>query len=231
MRALTSRRDADVYDPICEHLLVVDHEAGPGAVVGTYRMLRQDVAEKHGGFYTQREYDIASLLQAKPSCKFLELGRSCVHPSYRGQRTVELLWHGLWTYIRENNIDVIIGCASFPGTDPRAHAKALGFLHHHALAPPAWRVRAHQRLFLAMDRVPLAQIETKAALKSMPPLIKGYLRLGAYFGDGAVIDHQFGTTDVLVILPVERIAPRYFSRFGAPNEQTSRIGPKARGLI
>jgi len=118
---------------------------------------------------------------------------------------------------------VMIGCASFMGTDPSQHAMALSFLHHECLAPADWYVRAHDRLHVGMNLVPKEQVDAKAALKAMPPLIKGYLRLGAYFGDGAVIDHQFGTTDVLVILPVERIDPRYFEHFGAPNERQTRV--------
>jgi putative hemolysin len=142
---------------------------------------------------------------------------------YRGKRAVELLWHGLWTYVRENRIDVMIGCASFGGVDAHAHAMALSFLHHHALAPPAWRCRAHERLYVLMNLIPKSSLDAKAALKAMPPLIKGYLRLGAFVGDGAVIDEQFGTTDVLIILPVEEIDPRYFEHYGAPDETKSRI--------
>lgn len=229
------RRDQDVYDSVCDHLLVVDHaqenntdepwRGGRRAkVVGTYRVLRQDKAERTLGFYSQSEYDIAPLVAAKsPNYRFMELGRSCVLKPYRNKRSVELLWHGLWTYVREHNIDVMIGCASFPGTDPDAHALALSFLHHHARAPEEWRVAAHSHLYQAMDRVPKDEIDARAALRQMPPLIKGYLRLGAFVGDGAVIDHQFGTTDVLIVLPVEKIDPRYFDHFGAPTESQSRL--------
>ncbi|MCH9765204.1 MAG: GNAT family N-acetyltransferase [Alphaproteobacteria bacterium] len=229
------RRDQDAYDAVCDHLLVVDHARDSSAndvwvsgrrasVVGTYRVLRQDRAERTLGFYTQEEYDIAPLMAAKSaSHRFMELGRSCVLKPYRNKRTVELLWHGLWTYVREHNVDVMIGCASFPGTDPDAHALALSFLHHHARAPEAWRCRAHAHLYQSMDRISEDALDAKAALRQMPPLIKGYLRLGAFVGDGAVIDRQFGTTDVLIILPVENIDPRYFEHFGAPTESQSRL--------
>lgn len=229
-------RDADPYDATCDHLLVVDTmpEAETARdwarvrqprVVGTYRVLRQEVAHRALGFYTQGEYDIAPLIAARPTYRFMELGRSCVLKPYRNKRTVELLWHGLWTYVREHKVDVMIGCASFEGTDPNEHAAALSFLHHFARAPEEWRVRAHDRLFVPMDRFAKEDIDAKAALRAMPPLIKGYLRLGAMVGDGAVIDRQFGTTDVLIILPVERIDPRYFEHFGAPDELGSRIAP------
>ena len=227
------RRDGDPYDAVCDHLLVVDHarqetgvwrgETRP-KVVGTYRILRQEMAVRRSGFYTQSEYDIAPLIARKsPRYRFMELGRSCVLKSYRNKRTVELLWHGLWTYVREHKVDVMIGCASFEGTDPEAHAVALSFLYHNALAPPEWRCRAHDHLYVPMDRRPKELVDAKAALKAMPPLIKGYLRLGAFVGDGTVIDRQFGTTDVLIVLPVEKIDPRYFGHFGAPDEVKARI--------
>lgn len=237
LRAELRRRDEDPYDAVCDHLLVIDEAAAPTGdswgglrrqkVVGTYRVLRQDIAEHTLGFYTQSEYDIAPLIASKPHHRFMELGRSCVLEPYRNKRTVELLWHGLWTYVREHKVDVMVGCASLEGTDPNQHAMALSFLHHNALAPAEWRCRAHDRMYVNMDRLPREKIDAKAALKALPPLIKGYLRLGAYVGDGAVIDQQFGTTDVLIILPVEKIDPRYFEHFGAPTEVKSRVAVDA----
>lgn len=224
--AAMSRRDEDAHDPICDHLLVVDHGAANRArrpwarqyVVGTYRVLRQDVAELNDGFYSQGEYDIAPLIERHPACRFMELGRSCVLASYRNKRTVELLWQGIWTYAREHGADAMIGCASFEGTDPRQHAMALSYLHHFARAPEQWRVKAHDDFGVDMNMMPARDIDRRAALKALPPLIKGYLRVGARIGDGAVVDHQFGTTDVFVVLPVEAIGARYFAHFGAPDE-------------
>jgi putative hemolysin len=118
----------------------------------------------------------------------------------------------------------MIGCASFPGVDPKQHAQALSFLHHNSLAPKDWRVRAHDRLYVDMNMIPAKDLDPKAALKSIPPLIKGYLRLGAYIGDGAVVDRQFGTTDVMIIMPVEAIDARYFGHFGAPEATISELG-------
>ncbi len=151
--ASVRRLDQDPYDGLCDHLLVVDHANSGGGeawmassrgpkVVGTYRVLRQETAQRRLGFYTAGEYDIAPLVAAKsPRYRFMELGRSCVLKPYRNKRTVELLWHGLWTYIREHKVDVMLGCASFAGTDPAGHAMALSFLHHYAAAPSEWRCR------------------------------------------------------------------------------------------
>ncbi len=211
-----SRRDFDEFDADCDHLLVLDH-ARPGkpAVVGTYRLLRQDVAERGLGFYTAGEYDIAPLLRTHAGLRFLELGRSCVVKEYRTKRTVELLWHGIWTYVLHHRIDAMIGCASLEGTDPDALALPLSFLHHHARAPEDWRARALARRFVPMDRLPQEAIDPKIALHALPPLVKGYLRIGATFGDGAVIDRAFNTTDVFVVLPVTAIAARYKAHFGS----------------
>ncbi|HVZ54896.1 MAG TPA: GNAT family N-acyltransferase [Pseudolabrys sp.] len=216
---LFARRDVDGYDAICDHLLVLDHDArdrgvhNRPAVVGTYRLLRQSLAEDHGGFYTAGEFDIGGLIERHRNLQFLELGRSCVLEAYRNKRTVELLWHGIHAYILQNRCDVMIGCASIDGTDPRRLALPLSFLHHHAPAPDAWRARALPNRYVDMNRMSKESIDPKEALRALPPLIKGYLRLGAYIGDGAVVDHEFGTTDVLVVLPVSVIQKRYFEHF------------------
>jgi putative hemolysin len=187
-------------------------------------VLRQDVADRYDGFYTQGEYNIQPLIEAKGrGYSFMELGRSCVLKPYRNKRTLELLWQGVWSYLREHGANVMIGCASFAGTDPSAHAMALSFLYHRALAPEDWRVKAHEHLRVDMNMLPLEAIDVRAAIKALPPLIKGYLRVGAYIGDGAVIDHQFGTTDVFVIMPVEAIKTRYFAHFGSPDELSAPI--------
>jgi L-ornithine Nalpha-acyltransferase len=214
-----TRRDRDSFDSICDHLMVVDHSArplmvGPSPVIGTYRLLRQDVAEKHGGFYSAEEFDISSLLRRQAESQFLELGRSCVLPRYRRKRTIELLWRGLWRYVQEQHIDVMIGCASFEGTDMSHLARPLSFLHHFARAPEAWSAAAHSSRRVEMNRIPKEEINPKAAWHELPPLIKGYLRAGAFVGDGAAIDAKFGTTDVLIIMPVSLISARYVGRFG-----------------
>ena len=226
IHALQTRRDSDDYDAFCDHMLVLDHDVPPNAfgrrkprVVGTYRLLRQEIAEAHGGFYTAGEYDIQPLLDRKPGHTFLELGRSCVLAPYRNKRTVELLWQGIWAYVQMHDIDVMVGCASLEGTDPDRLALPLSFLHHFARAPEDWRVEAVPERAVEMDRMPKAEVDARAAMRTLPPLIKGYLRLGASFGEHAVVDYQFGTTDVLVVLPCDAIDDRYKSYYGGLNER------------
>lgn len=216
---LFARRDVDSYDAICDHLLVIDHDARDRSalnrptVVGTYRLLRQPLAEDHGGFYTAGEFAIGGLIERHNDLQFLELGRSCVLAPYRNKRTVELLWHGIHAYVQHHRIDVMIGCASLEGTDPHRLALPLSFLHHYSRAPEAWRAGALPARYVEMNRLSKEAIDPKEALRALPPLVKGYLRLGAYIGDGAVIDHEFGTTDVLVVLPFAEVKQKYLEHF------------------
>jgi putative hemolysin len=216
------RRDCDRYDECCDHLLVTDLAArgpfGP-AVVGTYRLQRQEIAAANHGFYTAGEFDIGRLIGRHRGLKFLELGRSCVLAPYRNRRTVELLWHGIWSYVRRHDCDVMIGCASLDGTDPALLRLPLSFLHHFAAAPSEWQVEALPQRRVDMNRMRKDDIDPRAALRALPPLIKGYLRLGAFCGDGAVIDNAFGTTDVLIVQPVCAINARYVGHFGAHAER------------
>lgn len=210
------RRDADRFDAICDHLLVFDTAlSGPDhrRIVGTYRLLRQEAAAAAGGFYSDEEFELNKLISRHPGQRFLELGRSCVLPEYRSKRTIEVLWQGIWAYITYYKIGVMTGCASFHGTVPAAHAEALSFLAQNCRTSLDWDVRAVAGRYCAMDLMPGEAVSMKSALAAMPPLIKGYLRVGAKIGDGCVIDHQFGSVDVFIVMPVEEIAARYVSYY------------------
>lgn len=215
-----TRRDIDDYDMICDHLLVIDHGAGGrpngyGAdglphVVGTYRLLRQVVAEQHRGFYSSGEYDLSPLLGTSQG-QLLELGRSCVAPEHRNTTTISLLWRGIASYLATHGISHMFGCASLHGTDPAHHAAELSYLYHHHLAPPPLRARALDHV--PMDLLVAGSYDVRAAQRALPPLVKGYLRVGAMVGDGAFVDRQFNTVDVFVLMPVEGITRRYLDRF------------------
>ena len=211
-------RDIDIYDEFCDHLLVLDRSM-PGdseeQIVGTYRILRQDVARANTGFYSTSEFAVSDMLARHPEKRFMELGRSCVLPQYRTRRTVELLWQGNWAYALEHGMDVMFGCASIPGVRPEAMALPLSFLFHNCLAAGEWSVSALPELFQNMDLMPKEAVDTRSAVNALPPLLKGYLRLGAVIGDGAVVDYAFGTTDVMVVLPISRISDRYLNYYKA----------------
>lgn len=213
--------DRDPFDDLCDHLLVTDEDpvSGAPAVVGTYRLLRESVAMRHGGFYSAREFDLSRLvrhargLDQGGSAELLELGRSCVLPAYRTSQTISLLWRGISRYLADHAIAGMFGCASFAGTDPAAHAASLSYLAHRCLAPAEQRPGVLPGLGIALEQLPPGTYDERRALFGLPPLIKGYLRAGALFGDGAFIDHDFGTIDVCVVLPTDKVSERYASRF------------------
>jgi len=211
--AAASGRDSDRYDAVADHLLVVDHDLGDGldAVVGTYRLIRREAAESIGRFYSADEYDI-SLIERFPG-RVLELGRSCVDAAYRGRAAMQLLWRGIAAYVFTHNIDLMFGCASLPGTDVDALAAELTYLHTHHLAPEDIRLRALPHRYVDMRRMEPDEIDARQVLVGLPPLIKGYLRLGGFVGDGAVVDHQFNTTDVAIVVQTDLVTGKYFRHF------------------
>jgi putative hemolysin len=215
-----AQRDIDDYDAVCDHLLVIDHGAGGlPQVVGTYRLLRQDVAMAHRGFYSASEYDLSPLIAAsRPDSQLLELGRSCVAPAWRNSTTITLLWRGIASYLQQHRIGHMIGCASLPGANPLLHAAELSYLYHHHLAPPELRAEAWASNHVAMNTLPAASIDARAASRALPPLVKGYLRVGAMVGNGGFVDRQFNTVDVFVVMPVDRITSRYAGRFVGAND-------------
>ena len=212
-RTFRTKRDVDEFDEVADHLLVIDHSISSGAegVVGTYRLLRSDAAEKIGRFYTASEYDISTLTEFPG--RLLEVGRSCVAREHRGRSAMQLLWRGIASYIFLHRIDVLFGCGSLPGTDPDALSDQLTYLHHNHLAPPALRIRALPDRYVEMLRTDPHTLDYRACLNKLPPLIKGYLRLGGYVGDGAVVDEQFNTTDVAVLVKSELLADKYYRHY------------------
>ena len=217
-RMRLQKRDFDKYDRFCDHMLVVDRDSldqfGEPAVVGTYRLLRGEIAALNGGYYTSSEYDLSSVMANNiRGTRYLELGRSCVLKSYRSKPiTMQLLWKGIMVYLERYRIDVMFGCGSLPGTDPEALKLPLSYLYHFHRAPESQHLRARPELFVSMNRMSRDAIDPKAAMRKLPPLIKGYIRAGAVIGDGAVIDRQFGTTDVLIYFPVSQIGKKLRSR-------------------
>jgi putative hemolysin len=213
-------RDFDKYDDVCDHLLVVDRDAhdedGQPLVVGTYRLTRKKDADKVGGFYTSSEYDLTRMVRGLPAdTKYLELGRSCILKSYRARPgTMQLLWKGLLAYVARFDIDLMFGCASLPGIDVAQMALPLAYLHHFHAMPGHLRVRAQPELYVEMNCLPKDAIDEREGIRSLPAMLKGYVRAGCCVGEGAVVDKQFGTTDVFIYFPMSGLDARYKSRFG-----------------
>ncbi len=204
-------RDFDAFDQHCDHLLVINNRSSfDFGVIGTYRLHRRETSQLKS-FYSSAEYDTTKIEAFKGSV--LELGRSCVDAEWRTKMTMQLLWRGIAGYVFAHKIDLLFGCASLPGTDPAALALPLSYLYHHHLAPAAIRPRALPDRYAEMNLLPADQIDARRALAALPPLIKGYLRLGGFVGDGAVIDPQFNTTDVCVIVQTDLITDKYFRHY------------------
>ena len=217
-----SRIDADRFDALADHLLVVDLERGSPrvpCVVGCYRVLREQAARGREGFYTAQEFDLGGVSCADG--EIMELGRSCVDPAYRNGAVMQLLWRGIADYLGGHQVGLMLGCASLPGTDPDAAALVLSFLHHHVLAPEGLRPRALADRFVPTDRLPPEAVDARAALRQLPPLLKAYLRMGGMIGEGAVIDRQFNTIDVCLVLPTERVQANYQRHYGLHRSRTA----------
>ena len=207
------RRDFDAFDEVCDHLLVLDRRRGEGpeGIVGTYRLIRRSAASRMGRFYSSAEYDIQPMIDFPG--EVLELGRSCIEKDARNTATMQMLWRGIALYAFHYNIQVMFGCASLPGTDPSQHGLPLSYLYHHHLAPPEIRVRALASRYVKMDTLAPEDYDARKALARVPPLIKGYLRLGGFVGDGAVIDPEFNTTDVFIIVKTELVTEKYIRHY------------------
>lgn len=232
---LRTRRDRDALDAFCDHLLVLDNtKERAERVVGTYRLIRREHAAKNGSFYSAAEFDISPLI-AYPG-EILELGRSCIAPAYRNGTVMGLLWKGLALYMFQHDVKLMFGCASFHGADPAEHTVPLSYLYHYHLAPPALRASALPHVHVKMDLLPREAFDPESALETMtfngiplnqkagsaslPPLIKGYLRVGCTVGDGAFLDKQFNTTDVCIIFKTELITDRYLRHYERAEKET-----------
>lgn len=216
-----ARRDVDRFDGLADHLVVIDHERSTArrpAVVGCYRLLRESVARRGGGFYSEAEFDLAPLL-ARPReperGELLELGRSCVDPAYRNGTVMQLLWRAIALYLDAHDCSLMLGCASLPGSDVAAVAGQVRYLHERHLAPLGLRPVALAARRVAHEPFAADGFDPRAAFRALPPLVKGYLRLGAMIGEGAVLDEAFNTIDVCIVLPTERIGARYLRHYGA----------------
>ncbi|NDF70229.1 MAG: GNAT family N-acetyltransferase [Betaproteobacteria bacterium] len=193
--------DEDRFDEHCQHLLVRDDNTGE--VVGTYRVITPDVAKRVGGFYSESEFDISRLDNLRD--RLVEVGRSCVHPDYRHGGTIAMLWGGLARFAANNGYDYAMGCASISMADGgHVAASIYRTLREKHLSPLEYRV--FPRFGLPMEHLDW-NLEAE-----IPPLLKGYIRLGAYICGEPAWDPDFNTADVLVLMPMARMSQRYARR-------------------
>lgn len=204
-----NKLERDHFDPYFDHLILIDknhqNELDCG-VVGVYRLLTDEKAKEIGQFYSEDEFNLSKLRNS--GRKLLELGRSCVHPNYRGGTAVFHLWQGLSDFVEKQQIEILFGVASFHGTDPMEIAAPLSLLYHNHLAPIDLRVKAQERNSHTMNLIPPERLDRRKAVVEIPALIKAYLRLGGFVGKDVFVDYEFNTTDVCLILDLERLRDR-----------------------
>ena len=235
-----NRRESDRFDSFCEHLLLIDHgeaardgsrdpDKPEGPVVGVYRLLRGSVAkgttETPGpGFYTSGEYDLTPIEAL--TRETLELGRSCVAADYRGTGAMQMLWMALSQYIAIHDIALMFGTASFHGTEIEPLKVPLSFLHHNHLAPEDLRPRALDPHYVDMNLMSAEEVSRTEAMRMLPALMKGYMRLGGFVGDGAFIDREFNTVDVCLVMDTGKLSSRYMKFYArrAPADLARVLG-------
>jgi L-ornithine Nalpha-acyltransferase len=207
------QQEIEAYDPYCDHLLVIDTDADPqDNIVGTYRILTQDQADRSGmGFYTETEFDLSKLKSTNK--KIMEVSRSCVLESYRSKMVINLLWRGIMAYVFHYGIDYLIGVASFQGTDVSEHNSTLAFLNQFYMADETILPKTLPQAYVPFPTTLTAENAVRQEFMKLPPLLKGYLRVGAKIGNGAFIDHQFNTIDVAIVVPMESFDQKYMNNF------------------
>ncbi len=211
---LVKRRklDVDAYDADCDHLVAIDPAASDNlGIVATYRLIRSHVAERVGCFYTATEFDIDRMVARGGN--LLELGRSCVGAGHRTRSVMQMMWQGIASYVEQHRIDVLFGCASLPGIDVEKLEPVLSYLHNNHLAPADWRPVARDHVRAPFTPADGAATDARRAFAALPPLLKGYLRIGGEVGEGAVLDPDFNTTDVCLIVRTEIITERYRNHY------------------
>ena len=204
----TKQSDSDEYDKSCDHLVVIDKSVADDFVVGTYRLLLKPKLLTRQRFYSESEFDISNLLSSNKST-LLEAGRSCVHEHYRDGRIIRLLWRGLATYIINNQVDLIFGCASFPSSNYKLFIKQLSYLYHFHKTPKSLSTSPVKKMRANFNIINKNKIDTQREFRNLPPLIKAYIRVGAWIGPGAIVDSKFDTTDVLIVLNSKKILKKY----------------------
>ena len=203
-----NKYDSDEFDKFCDHLIAIDKSISDDYVVGTYRLLLKPKFVKSEKFYSQSEFNISKLTKEK-SLTLLEAGRSCVHKNYRDGTIIKLLWRGLATYIVKNKVDLVFGCASFPSSNHNLFRSQLSYLRHFHSSPHHLKTKPLKQIKAKFTPIKKKLLDSNEEFRKLPPLIKAYIRVGAFVGSGAIIDKEFNTTDVLIILEAKKILKKY----------------------
>lgn len=223
------REEYDSYDRFADYMGVF-HD---GKLVGTYRIISREAAEKMGGFYTETEFNISKI--KKTSGNIAEMSRACVAKEYRENGlAMRMLWLGLGEYVVKNKITIVFGVASWVGRKPVESAQAISYLYYNHLAPLSLRATvASDKMaegvnpkLTRMNILPKVFVEEAVARKQMTPLVKGYLRMGATFGKGVFVDEPFNSYDVFVMLQTKKMDAAYQKHFAGSETAFEHLGVK-----
>ena len=209
------RRDYDKIDRFADHLIVIDKNRRnfQNKIIGTYRLMRGDLANQYGGFYTSTEFNLSNILQLYKNNEILELGRSCVHKKYRNGIIMNLLWKAIANYVSIYDIKILLGCVSFPGTNVTKFSDQLSYLKkNHSLQSELSVDSLDHNIYPIRDYQNKNVSDIKLFIK-LPPLIKGYLRVGGKVSESCFVDHDFNTIDLCVVVKTNNIDDKYKKRF------------------
>ncbi|WP_165780687.1 GNAT family N-acetyltransferase [Holospora curviuscula] len=201
MNASPEGIDVDAFDEVCDHLVV--EEVVSKRIVGTYRLISRETAQRCGAFYSQSEFNIQKLLNSKHN--ILELGRACVDRAYRSQGIIRLLWKGLADYIHRHNIRYLFGCGSFSGTIPEKYHHGFSYLHYAYMAPEYIRPEVLPANAALLEILAPEKIDITRAWNEIPALLRGYLQVGGWIGQGVFQDFGFSSLDVCVVVDTQRL--------------------------
>ena len=206
------RLDYDKIDKFADHLIVIDKNT-KNKIVGTYRLIRGDVAELYGGYYSSTEFNLINIVNNYQNKHILELGRSCVHQNYRNGSIMNLLWKAIAEYVKLYDIKVLIGCASFSGTDPIKYSEELSYLRDNFSLPANLSVESYDNNIYPAYKLNNNNSNPLRTFAKLPPLIKGYLRVGGKVSDNFFVDYRFNTIDLFVVVSTDDIDTRYKKKY------------------
>ena len=209
------RLDYDKVDKFADHLIVIDknRKGIKNKIIGTYRLLRGDIATDCGGFYTSSEFDLSKILNSYKNNQILELGRSCVHQDYRNGTIMNLLWKAIAEYVKLYDIKILLGCASFHGTDVMKYTNELSYLRKNFSLPDELSVKSlDTKIYPAYTEINSNNNDLRTFVK-LPPLIKGYLRIGGKVSHDCFVDYKFNTIDLCVVVTIDNIDKKYKKKY------------------
>ena len=209
------RRDFDKVDRFADHLIVIDKNISSlqNNIIGTYRLIRGDLANQYGGFYTSTEFDLSNIFRTYKNNQILELGRSCIHKKYRNGATVNLLWKAIANYVSIYDIKILLGCVSFPGTNVMNFSDELGYLKRNHSLQSELSVKSLDVNIYPINNSKNKNVSDLKLFIKLPPLIKGYLRVGGKVSESYFVDYDFNTIDLCLVVQTNDINNKYKKKF------------------